>query len=465
MSQLVKTKLWKHQETEIERLARQPRVLVAWAMGTGKTLFAVERDLRLREDAVEYYAGRPTLVVAPLNTHDSWVSAFRDNTSLRVKRINPKKRYLFVGKDGKYIDTADVFILHYDVLRLMPELKGRFGHIIYDECHSLQNRKAKRTKAAKALGAPLLTDMSGSVFTTNPDNIWSILNHLKPKTFSSYWRFFDKNILWEQPYGQRYKKIIGPAEAWTTETLPSIRPFYSRVTKEEALPNLPPKVYSTLYVDLEERQRQIYDEMRLEMLTWINNSKLDEESPLFAKAAISRLTRLQQICLGTPYFDDAGRISLQDPSPKIDALMEKLEENPDEQFVVFSQYKGPLRICRDRFRGQGTTFGSFTGDDANKIRIRSKLGFIRGDNRVLLCTIGSGGVGVDGLQHASCNVVFLDRAWSPTINDQAEDRLHRGGQTRHVHITDILARNTIDFKRLQSIEMKRGWLKTMLGDA
>jgi len=433
-------------------------------MGTGKTLFAVERDLRLRRDAAEYFAGRPTLVVAPLNTHDSWVSAFRRESDLRVKRINRKKREQFVGRDGKYINTADVFILHYDVLRLMPELRGRFGHIIFDECHQLQNRKAKRTKAAKQMGAPLLTDMSGSVFTTNPDNIWSILNHLKPKSFSSYWRFFDKNILWRQPFGQRYKEILGPAPAWTEETLPSIRGFYSRVTKEEALPNLPPKVYNTLYVDLEPRQRQMYDEMKRDMLTWIDDPKTDEESPLFAKAAIAKLSRLQMMCLGTPYFDEKNRVMLQDPSPKVDALMEHLEANPDEQFVVFSQYKGPLRICGDRFRGEGITYGRFTGDDADKVRIRAKLGFIEGKNRALLCTIGSGGVGVDGLQHASCNVVFLDRAWSPTINDQAEDRLHRGGQTRHVNITDILARNTIDFQRLEKIEMKRSWLKTMLGD-
>lgn len=207
--------------------------------------------------------------------------------------------------------------------------------------------------------------------------------------------------------------------------------------------------------------------MRDTYLAWIN-SKGDEE-PLVAPAVIARLIRLQQIALGTPEFNDEGKIRITDPSTKVDAAMELLEDNEGEQFVIFSNFKGPLRLLKHRFenpkRGKSTiTYGSFTGDDHPRLRDLAKREFIDGSRRVLLGTIGSGGVGVDGLQLASANVIFLDRNWSPALNEQAEDRLHRGGQTRTVNVYDIIARDTVDRGRLQRIEMKKRWIEMMLGD-
>jgi SNF2 family DNA or RNA helicase len=50
------------------------------------------------------------------------------------------------------------------------------------------------------------------------------------------------------------------------------------------------------------------------------------------------------------------------------------------------------------------------------------------------------------------------------LNEQAEERLHRGGQTRIVNVYDIIARDTVDWGRLQRIELKKQWIKRMLGD-
>jgi SNF2 family DNA or RNA helicase len=58
----------------------------------------------------------------------------------------------------------------------------------------------------------------------------------------------------------------------------------------------------------------------------------------------------------------------------------------------------------------------------------------------------------------------LDRAWNPSQNRQAEDRLHRIGQKNAVHVVDIIARNTVDGGHLQQIRLKWEWLKVLLGD-
>jgi SNF2 family DNA or RNA helicase len=144
--------------------------------------------------------------------------------------------------------------------------------------------------------------------------------------------------------------------------------------------------------------------------------------------------------------------------------MELLENNENEQFVIFSQFKGPLRILKQRFDSSSISYGSYTGDDHQRLREIAKREFIQGDRRCLLGTISAGGVGVDGLQHACCNVIFIDRDWSPATNSQAEARLRRGGQTRVVNVFDIMAKDTVDFDRMIRLEMKKAWLKTMLGD-
>lgn len=368
-------------------------------------------------------------------------------------------REWFVGPKG---EPADVYVLHYEALRLMPELRDfGWGHIIADECHKLKGRKSRMTKAAKKIRAPYITAMSGSPATDRPQDLWSVLNFLKPKSYSSFWKFYDSFVDYEIVYPQGYHKTVGPADAWFESGLPAIRPFYVRRLKEDVLENLPAKVTHKVYVDLSPKQRTLYNQMRDDMIAWIDSLNEGEQA-LPAPAVIAQLQRLQMIAIGTPYFNDAGKIGLQDPSSKIDAVIDILEENEDEQFVIFSQFKHPLRILKNRFDSQGVTYASFTGDDHQRLREIGKREFIEGKRKHLIGTIGSGGVGVDGLQHAACNVIFIDRQWSPMLNEQAEDRLHRGAQTRVVNVIDIIARDTVDAGRLQRITLKGKYIKEML---
>jgi SWI/SNF-related matrix-associated actin-dependent regulator 1 of chromatin subfamily A len=66
--------------------------------------------------------------------------------------------------------------------------------------------------------------------------------------------------------------------------------------------------------------------------------------------------------------------------------------------------------------------------------------------------------------HAASTVIFLDRNWSPALNQQAEDRLHRIGQREAVQVIDIMARDTVDLGRRQMLEQKWDWIRRLLGD-
>lgn len=66
-------------------------------------------------------------------------------------------------------------------------------------------------------------------------------------------------------------------------------------------------------------------------------------------------------------------------------------------------------------------------------------------NKKIFCFISStrcGGIGIN-LTGADC-VIFYDTDWNPAMDKQAQDRCHRIGQTKTVHIYRLISINTIE---------------------
>lgn len=76
---------------------------------------------------------------------------------------------------------------------------------------------------------------------------------------------------------------------------------------------------------------------------------------------------------------------------------------------------------------------------------------------VFILSTRSGGVGIN-LTGAD-TVIFYDSDWNPTMDAQAQDRCHRIGQTRDVHIYRLVSEKTIEENILKKANQKR-----LLGD-
>jgi SNF2 family DNA or RNA helicase len=449
------SELYRFQKEDVDHLEGERGVLIANEMGTGKTFEAIERDQRIREHA----HGR-TLVVAPLSTLEStWKQHFDELTNLTVVVCNPKFRaqswQVFMRAQ------AEVFCVHWEALRLMSELRDfEWMHIIADECHRMKNRKAQQTRALKSIKKVLYkTAMSGTPVVNRPDELWSVLNWIKPKSYGSYWKFRAQYVATTTEYarGRSFQKVIGPMN------LPGLHremePFYVRRLKKDVTPDLPDKYYSTIKVDLSPVQRKAYNTMRDEMIAWVGEH---QDEVLAAPVVIAQLTRLQQFAVAFASFSEDGRLRLAEPSSKLDALEELLDDF-EGQVVIFSRFKQLVYLVEDRLRDKSISYVTLTGDTAQEDRASAVAKFQKGDCRVFIGTIAAGGVGIT--LHASSTVIFLDRDWSPALNAQAEDRLHRIGQQNAVQVIDIIARNTVDLGKAQALDMKWSWIKAILGDA
>ena len=339
----------------------------------------------------------------------------------------------------------------------MPELtQMSWLHIIVDECHRMKNRKAQQTRALKNIkNVEYKTALSGTPVINAPYEFWSVLNWIKPSAFKSYWKFYQQYTDFEiDPRG--FHKVKGPKEA--ESLLEAIDPFYVRRLKVDVLKDLPEKYYTEIEVELTTVQKRAYKTMQDHMISWIGKQ---EEETLAAPVVIAQLTRLMQFAVA--YGELEGeKLVLTEPSAKLDVLLDLLEDNPKEQFVVFTRFKGFVDLASKKFSSLGISHVALTGDTPQEDRGRIVDEFQEGRHRVFIGTIAAGGVGIT-LTNAS-TVVFIDRDWSPALNSQAEDRLHRIGQKNAVQVIDIIAKDTIDRGRHQKLELKLSWIKQLLGD-
>jgi SNF2 family DNA or RNA helicase len=498
--------LFPFQMEDAKKLYKAVNGLNGNEMGTGKTVEAIKIDqwwARAKVNPERW----PTLVIAPINTFDGWVDRFKDldpDADVVVVERTPSGRARFAEaiRTGK----GDVFLCNYESARILQSqlVKLTYNCIIIDECHRIANRKSQTTLAIQALGkrSRHRLALSGTASGDKPENLWTVLNWLWPKVFTSYWNFRNRYCVEESEVKYvkgkdgkvrevSYKKIVGYENLDELHQL--INPFYVRHLKRErccdehpngVMEQLPVKTYDKIWVDLNAAQRRIYEQMRKEMVAWVGEH---EDSPLVASVVVAQLVRLSQIALATPEVheewvnvkperhDGKGQIirkrvtkvRLTLPSSKLEALLELVKDNPNKKFVVFSSSK---QICylAQKYMGEHNV-GSFvlSGDTPAAQRegmVRRFVDASPGECQLFISVIKAGGEGIDGLQHATDTAVFLDRDPWTIKNQQAEDRLHREGQKDTVQIIDILARNTIDIGRLERDFTKWQAIKLFLGD-
>jgi SNF2 family DNA or RNA helicase len=386
----------------------------------------------------------------------TWTKAwFQWAPDLRILPINNKDRSFFV--DQLTDDYHDVYICHWPALRLIPELVDvKWFHVIADEAHAMQNRKSKQSVAIKEIPTGYKTALTGTPAYDKPDDLWSILNWLYPRYWSSYWKYFNEHVMYANFNG--YKSIVGVNNPEKLQK--EMEQFYIRRKKSDVLMDLPEKYYSQVDVELTPQQRRAYNSMKNDMLAWIGSQ---EALPVVAPVVIAQLTRLQQFAVAfAEWNDEKQKMMLSEPSSKIDAVIEIVKEAGSQQIVVFSQFAQVIKLLAKRLEKEGITCGKFIGETPADERSKLINDFQDGKVQVFAGTIAAGGVGIT-LTAASI-VVFTDRSWSNALNLQAEDRLHRIGQKSAVQVIDIIANNTIDAKRIRGIQLKWKWIERLIGD-
>lgn len=442
--------LFEFQDTDVAYvkaiIERDKGAFIGWSRGLGKTTAAAAliRDLGYER----------TLVVCS-NTAKLPVWALELGELLPGHRIvvlpNAKAHREECLRLWRTAPTAkpSVLIVHYESLALIAGKNGGgegwnkvggFDCVVFDEAHrlsSMKPRSSRNTQLGKAAMKMRGTCdhalvLTGSGIMNRPDDLFGPLHFMFPERYKSVWKDWnDRFVDFVAPYG--HKVALG----WKPDKLADLRAelgvFMVYRTKEDEL-DLPGRIVEERRIELGTAQRKAYEEMRDQFWTKVESGELIQ-----ATNRLAQLNHLRRIATGL------GEYGVEDSS-KIDFAMDLIEQNDDEAFVVFSWYKAPLREMAERLERAGINYHIVDGDVPQKQRDTAIEAFMAGEGRVFLGTLSTLGESVN-LQRAN-NAIFLDRAWNPQVNAQAEDRIYRIGQTRPVTITHLIAKDTVDELRV-----------------
>ena len=383
-----------------------------------------------------------------------------------IVRIDSGKKPVTPEKLAEYKGVRPLWIIvNYEALRsepiqqwLMQVLsKMAPSTLVLDESTRIKNRTALQTKAVMRIStcAGRRYILTGTPITNNPLDLYSQMNFLSKDIlrFPSFVAFRNRYAkMGGYSVGGRPVEIVGWQNLDELQT--KIRNFSRVVTKEQALPDLPSKLYARIEVPLPAEQVRAYKQMREYAIAEFPGT-LDRA---MAPIALTKLLRLSQISSGHLTTSDGfGRTEVKKfaVNPKVEAVLELLQEH--ERMVIFCMFIAEIEQLQDALTAKGISFGSIYGETHNTEREAIQGKYQAGDLRVVICQVVTGGIGITLTRgHAAC---FLTNPYSYEARRQAEDRLHRPGQTHNVIYYDILAtcdgERTIDATVLDVLKRKQ----------
>ncbi|KAL8997314.1 MAG: hypothetical protein Q9169_003406 [Polycauliona sp. 2 TL-2023] len=138
---------------------------------------------------------------------------------------------------------------------------------------------------------------------------------------------------------------------------------------------------------------------------------------------------------------------------RLDSLLRKLQSG-GHRALIFTQMTKVLDILEQFLNIHGHRYLRLDGQ--TKIEQRQILTErFNNDPRILVFILSSrsGGLGIN-LTGAD-SVIFYDLDWNPAMDKQCQDRCHRIGQTRDVHIYRFVSEHTIEANILRKANQKR----------
>jgi len=411
-------------------------------MGAGKTLKAVEVAKGLGAEII--------LLIAPLNTRLGWQMTFeRQGVTLPFKWIRSTKEGLANLSDWEWQQPGIYFVGVEYFVRLGWNGRERtktWSHtpdlVLFDEVHRSQNRKSKTHRTLKQVKGKFKLAMSGTPTGNRFDGAWAVTKWLWPQVIeNSYWAWVEKWCATEYDhFAPGGKKVIG--EKRPGAFFNSL-PCYVRIESEAEAELIEEQVY----VELTREQRKAYSDLEKKMVTWIENK------PIVVEVPIALRTRLRQATLGLFKLGEDDVITFDNDcrSVKIDVMFDILEDDFEgESALILTDSKKFANVVVNRLEKDGHSVAAWHGDTPDKLREQAKQDFVSGSCKYIVAVIPAIAEGVDGLQHGTRNILWLNRSDNRVLNEQVVKRVHRQGQTRTVRSVELVAVDTYDSGVLSS---------------
>jgi superfamily II DNA or RNA helicase len=407
--------------------------ILADDMGLGKTVQTLAHLL------IEKQQGRlrkPSLIVAPVSVLGNWQQ--------EIRRFAPELELLILhGAKRKEsfaaIDTADIIIIGYPLLLLesVMLLEREFCFVILDEAQTIKNPQAKVSQVARMLRAQHRLCLTGTPMENHLGELWSLFDFVQPGLLGE-----------RQQFERLYRTPIenGGDTKRAAALSRRIEPFLLRRTKDAVAGDLPPKMQIVEPIELDERQRDFYDGIRLGQHRRVREAIQQQGLARSHITVLDALLKLRQACCD-PRLVNPDAQSQGIPSAKLDWLATMLPELIAEgrRILLFSQFTSMLRLIETVVKDLSIPYCVLTGETRERTELVK--GFQAGGAPLFLISLKAGGTGLN--LTAADTIIHYDPWWNPAVEAQATDRAHRIGQDKPVFVYKLIAQRTVEEKIMQ----------------
>ncbi|WP_300924883.1 DEAD/DEAH box helicase [uncultured Clostridium sp.] len=452
------TDLLEHQKRCVEKLRRIKIGALYMEMGTGKTRTALELiNIRLEKQRIE---------------HVIWLCPCSVKENLRRDII------FHTGQDYKDliticgIETLSSSIRANSYLLSLVETKQCF--IIVDESNLVKNFTCKRTKniirIAEKCKYKLI--LNGTPISKNEADLfaqWYVLDW-RVLGYKSYWSFAANHLEYSELIPGKLVRCLN-----VDYLAEKIAPYTYQVKKEECL-DLPEKTYETIYYNLTKEQDEHYEEVANKLFFYVDELEpntiyrlfsglqsvisgykvdvLEETYEIIDERDVHEQMKIKKTrIVGTRKSDFFSKI---EDNPRIQTLLE-IVKKIDDKIIIFAKYTDEInniiKILNNTYGKDSAV--AFNGKLSQKRR-NENLDKFRNESRFLVANKNCGSYGLN-LQF--CNyVIYYSNDWDYGTRVQSEDRVHRIGQNKNVHLIDICAAYTLDERIIKCLEKKENLL-------
>lgn len=384
-----------------------------------------------------------SLVVLPTSLLFSWQrEAKRFAPHLKTLVYSGAKR-VKSKEIGKIFDHYDLVFTTYGILRNDIEfLKNyTFECLLLDESQNIKNPDSINYKVVVALNANHCFSITGTPIENSLNDLWSQMNFINRNIFGSQKAFHNYYV---QP-------IVKQQNEERKEKLQQlIKPFILRRTKSEVLKDLPPLIEQTIYCEMTDEHRKVYDVEKSCARNQIATSLATSDKQ--ALLAITSLLRLRQISNHPLLVDE----DYEGESTKLEEVVSRIDSLVAEKHkvLVFSTFVKHLNLVADRLSQLGIAYERLTGETANRERVIDRF---QNDEGVgcFLISLKAGGVGLNLM--AADYVFVLDPWWNLAAESQAINRAHRIGQEKTVMVYRFIMADTIE-EKIQNLQNEKSRL-------
>ncbi len=453
---VLSTRLYPYQEQGAMHLAFGGRAMLADDMGLGKTVQAIAASALLKE----LRDIQRVLIICPASLKGQWAREIRRFTSLTVTIVEGgmlERRKLYA--EPSFFKIINYELVRHDLDNLMhlnPDL------IILDEAQRIKNWRTKTAQMVKQLRSRYAFVLTGTPLENRIDELYSIFQFLDPRILGPLWHFNDRFYELEQRSTGSYK-VLGYKNL--DELRATIAPYVLRRTRDEVLRDLPPRVDNNFFVEMTPAQWKAYDGFKETVARLVAKAQRMPLSPKEREILLMALMKMRVICNALALHDkEIPPKDHEKTGPKLSELAQILSDeiaSNGHKAVVFSQWSGMLALTEPIIKRVGLGYVKLTGEVPSSKRGALIDQFFNDPKCRVFLSTDAGGVGLN-LQAASL-VINLDLPWNPAVLEQRIARAHRHGQPHSVQVINLVAKDTIEERMLDTLAAKRDVFASVFG--